>query len=411
MKTIQKTIVAIALVALMALSATSAVQGLTSSPQVIGRGSTTVQPVVTAASLSFPAYWNTLGKGYTMSAGDTVIYAGGSGAAFPGVYHETTPYADVGYMSRNPKVSEWSAPTHSNAQLWSIGAIDSVAIIKSTGNTWLKSQLTSQEVCDIYTNAAYVYCDDLPAGYLVGTAPHEPLVRVIRESTSGTFECFENYFLSPFGKTKLDIVYSTVEDSNPKIYTHMTTYTDRNFAIAFISLGYVETDPAVSKISIDFPGAPATYYAPTQANVVSGGYKAWRNLWTLTAGVPSSVTENMKISTFISYVRLPNPANPSYMGDYSDAPGASFAAQAGYIPTYRADFTGAQTLDDALNPYTTSSGQTQSIPDGVVGISDFFYFAAAYTQYNTNHQLNPYADMNADAAVNISDFFVFAANY
>lgn len=409
MKTIKKSIVAITLVALMAFSAISAVQGLVSSPNVVGRGSTTVAPVVSLAAPTFPAYWNSLGLGTT--GGSVNVNLGGSGQAFPGVYSESTPYSDIGYLSRNPSNAEWTNPSHANAQLWSIGAIDSVAIVKSTGNTWLKTQLTSEQVSDIYTNPAYQYCDDLPAAYLVGTAPHQPLVRVIRETTSGTFECFLNFFLTPFGKTAASVQNPLPFPGNPEVYNYMTTHSNRNNAIAFISLGYVETDPAIAKISIDFPGAPATYYAPTTANVVSGGYKAWRNLWTLTAGIPQAGTADAKTSVLISYLRLPNPSNPGFMGDYSEAPGLSFSEQSGYIPTSRADFTGAPVLKDDLTPYTPLSTQTQGFPDGVVNVYDFLYFTSAYSAYYQSSLLNPYADLNADGAISSSDFFIFNGNY
>jgi hypothetical protein len=153
------------------------------------------------------------------------------------------------------------------------------------------------------------------------------------------------------------------------------------------------------------------YNGPVNLYYPQYPYDASKVIWAVTNRVPSSVTVQNAMSVFIDYLRLPNHYNPSYMGDYKDIPGASFPAEAGYNLTSRADFIGAPTVDANLNPYTTGPSQTQSIPDGVVGVSDFFYFAAAYTQYNTNHQLNPYADMNADGKVTISDFFIFAGNY
>jgi ABC-type phosphate transport system substrate-binding protein len=400
----KKSIVAIALITLMAFSALAAVQGALLNPgQIVTRGSSTVYPVTVALSTPFTAFYPSITSVSAIS--------GGSGDAFPGLFRESTPYADIGSMSRPPTVAEWTAAGHENAQLWAVG-IDSIAIIVGTSNTWLKSDLTPAQIADIYTNNNYVNWNDLPGSYLAGTAPAQPIVRIIRDHTSGTFDCFVNFILKPQGYTDIVSGYQEL-DNNADVYNYMTTNPSRQYAIAFIGMGFLHLG-GLNRLNI-YNSDDGQYYAPTKENVMAGLYKPNRLLWQVTNGIPTTSTNDVAKSVLISYQRLPDPTNPAYMGNYEDSPHDNFIAQEGYINMLRADFTGGPVLDSNLNVFGAAQGlkptQTQGFPDNNVTPADIFYFAYSFGQYSTSGVLNPYADMNADGAINPNDIFIFTANY
>lgn len=56
-------------------------------------------------------------------------------------------------------------------------------------------------------------------------------------------------------------------------------------------------------------------------------------------------------------------------------------------------------------------GQTQTIPNGGVDASDFFYFTDAYILYYSNHIENPYADLTTQGTINGASFLAFLSDY
>jgi hypothetical protein len=72
---------------------------------------------------------------------------------------------------------------------------------------------------------------------------------------------------------------------------------------------------------------------------------------------------------------------------------------------------GVTQIDSNLNTYSPVSTQTQTIPDGKVSGTDFFYFVDAYIAYYANNIYNPYADTTAQGYINGASFFGFVGAY
>jgi hypothetical protein len=291
-------------------------------------GSSTVAPIAEAefagtgtanpSADNFVSYWNSLVSANpswgTSSALDlsTVSIAGlGSGTAFPAL-DGAAGTADVGEMSRPPQDSEWATQCMSNCQIWAVG-IDSVAIVVSPDMTWFPTSLTTLQVAQLFADNApssskgdpltgttgntplYATWDafltaigDSSAVTAAGAAGSQPIQLAVRDPTSGTFDCFNNYFVVPNGyqfeyKTgSPSTVTGTCEmapftycETNAEIITQVenSVYGGAGDYIGFCSLGYALSNPhtgtaagdGVIPLSIAFNMAipPATQTAET----------------------------------------------------------------------------------------------------------------------------------------------------
>ncbi len=421
MKNTTKYLLTLGLMLLMAFSVFSAQGSLVNPSSLSIRGNVNLY-IEDWVCTGFVNHFNSLNLGFSINS---VILNPGDGflpyptSAFEGVYHENQPYTDLGQLSRYPHLSELTNPSHSNAMLWSIGW-DSIAIVISSSNTWLSTELSMAQVADIFCGP-YEYWDSLPTQYLVGNAPHQPICRAIPNLMGGVNNCFEKFFLQPVGKNIYDIAPSCrvfmddqqlgVEASDC-VYWHLSTTFGKEYWIGLMSMGRMiygndcyEPDP-VTPISIWNPSR-GCYYAPTKENWLRG-YLPPLPLTMLTVGVPSILTDDKAKSVLISYLRLPDPMNPEFMGDYCDIQQPNFISYNGYMTTARCDFAGGPVFDAAYNVYTPLPGQTQTFPDNVVSAEDLFYFASAYGDVT---HVNPYIDMNADGIIDADDVFIFVANF
>jgi hypothetical protein len=129
---------------------------------------------------------------------------------------------------------------------------------------------------------------------------------------------------------------------------------------------------------------------------------AWRWLWEVTPGSIPSTGPLLETGVWIAYMRL----HGTTQNGTSD-----FVNDQSYIELDPADMAGGQVIDSNLNAYTPLSGQTQTIPDGVVNFKDITYFVSAYIAYNTKGIYNPYADLNADGKIDFNDIKLFVADY
>ena len=191
-------------------------------------GSSTVLPIAQEASATFPTYWNNLitanpsllGTGNTLAQCtiSTMNIAGlGSGTAFPAILPTTgTATADIGEMSRPPTTGEWGQSNAGTVQIWAVG-VDSVAIVYSADMTWAPTDLTAKQVCQlfestdaagaspIYTTWGQFFTAYTAAGGTLpaGAAAHDsdPINRIVRDPTSGTYDCFNNFFGKQLGNS------------------------------------------------------------------------------------------------------------------------------------------------------------------------------------------------------------------
>ncbi len=198
--------------------------------------------------------------------------------------------------------------------------------------------------------------------------------------------------------------------ANQDIYNALQSHTN---TIGFISLGYLLKLGNMIGISI-YNGNPpsghtAGYYQPTQANVISGTYTAYRWLWEMTPSTIPSSGPNLVTGVWIAYMKLD--ANVVDMNQSGHANNPNFVTANDYMAMPRAAMAGGHVLDSNLGNYTAAAGQTQVVPRLVVDSNDFFYFMDAYIAYYSSHIYNPYADINAQGKIDGNSFLGFMSAY
>ncbi len=255
--------------------------------------------------------WCTLASGYTQAQAYNQLKITavslatlGSGTAIPALAG-TTGTADIGEMSRPPSTAEWQTTGMGSLQQWAIG-VDSVAIVVSPDMTWFPTNLNTLQVAQLFAdnaypghtganegltggapsndltnttyNPLYVTWGDFLAAYYGGAgnipttgamappaaALTEPILRAVRDATSGTYDCFNNYFAKPNGynfehtsqvnttDTPNNVAITTVDGSlemptytydqeNINVFNSVSTgnLAGSSDYIGFLSLGYL----------------------------------------------------------------------------------------------------------------------------------------------------------------------------
>ena len=424
-------------------------------------GSSTVYPIAAEEASQFATYWNKLNGanpswGASNMTSPMSIAGLGSGTALPAL---EAHQADIGEMSRPPQSSsaEWLNANMTTLQIWAVG-IDSVALVLSPDMTWFPTNVTTLQVAQLFYGTSngtvplyntwgafltdyYNTSGGVPPSISSNSTIMNGLInRAVRDPTSGTFDCFNNYFAVPNSfqfEYKVSGVVVGSQEMAPYTYCQeniniYNTVSAGNLAsdsdyIGFISLGYLNTyghmiglniaynsvSPPSSYIAYKQPYVWGPYVTPTKANVIygysgvkgvnaTGQYAAWRWLWEDTPGQIPSTGPLLETGVWIAYMRSAG----TTMNGTSD-----FVNDQSYIELSRADMAGGQVIDANLAPYTPLSGQTQTIPDGVVNGNDFFYFVDAYIHYYSGHIYNPYADLDANGIINGNDFLSFESAY
>ncbi len=371
------------------------------------QGSSTVQPIASEEAIqgNFVAYWNQLcanNPSLEGSAGSAALLSTtsgtnpqitglGSGTAIPALDGSVNT-ADVGEMSRPPSDAEFATGAMTNMQQYAVG-VDSVAIVLSPDMTWFVPYLATQGVTGLttaqiaelfaepvadfgspitnqgittgaagspalYTTWANFFTAQgwtIPAAYT--TDASGTIQRVARDPTSGTFDCFDNYFAIPNNyqfeyksgspstvQGSQEMAAFTYEETNGEVQTQIATGGDNQ--IGFISLGYLlsysttmiglniafnmapppsgqTTSPLIkyygSAGTYSFVGStvnPPTFtnfVQPTDANVIyaysnqkgtaaTGAYEAWRWLWEVTPGPIPSSGPTLAVGVWIAYM-------------------------------------------------------------------------------------------------------------
>ncbi len=284
-------------------------------------GSSTVGPIATEEinQGGFVNYWNTLvsnnvgwGTASALDLNAVSLAQDGSGTAIPALSYATGS-ADLAEMSKPPSSGEWQTKGMDNLQLYAVG-VDSVAIVVDPTMTWFPTSLTTNQVAQLFvdttsgtsngasspvnspqitwadgvtngtqvnqgtqgstgTTAKYVTWGDFLTAYyapnpIPSTVPTSVLTqninRAVRDPTSGTFDCFNNYFAvpngyqfaykaPPAGSADLTSTVTTVQGSQEMApFTYCKENSDiyntvkagnaiGGDYIGFISLGYLQT--------------------------------------------------------------------------------------------------------------------------------------------------------------------------
>lgn|GEM_PF-1807805 len=396
-------------------------------------GSSTIYPISAQAVPAFETYIATLSSPFTATS--VTLNDLGSGVGL-NTLKSTPPTADIAASSRsgvNSGLYDLNYPlpgsTIINPQEFLIG-YDSIAILVPVTNTWL-SQASASEVADLFRASAN---DDLhplyrtwgdwasaqvpPVALPIGVAS-QTIERIGRDVSSGTFDCFNTFFLQPFdynmaynvqtGLTAGNWLPSNYQglNSNADVMTAISQ-TQNQYAIGFVSLGFVQNDlgsfhpNGVIPLKLYNPTTGA-YVTPSVTNVRYGFYvndqatpeTIVRPLCYFMDGIPSANNAEAVKSLWISFIKAHD----------------EFLVTDGYITMNRIDFTGAPSGNP--NP----SVGTQAVPDGIVNIQDLIYFANAWIEYyGPNRLLNPYVDISGpnglpDGKIDFYDLTAFANHW
>jgi len=214
------------------------------------------------------------------------VAGGGSGA---GIKSGGSGEVDIGEASRNIKDTEFLS--YPDLVPFAI-AKDSVAIIVNPQNPLANSLDITME------QAKQIFAGEITNWSQLGGEDHEIEV-FTREEGSGTREVFTTYIMGSeeFAAT------AGVKPSNGEMRAAVAS---NRYAVAYISLGYVDSSVKTAKIG----GAEATV-----DNVLNGQYPITRILWMFTKGMPSELE-----AAFIEFVQ--------------GSEGQGVVKDLGYIPIY-----------------------------------------------------------------------------
>lgn len=340
-------------------------------------GSSTVLPVSQDAETAFESYMS--GLGITV---DVQIAGGGSGVGFSKLA-ANPPTIDVGASSKDPGSAEWTA--NDDLRIWAIG-LDSIAIIVSSTSPIAPyiRELTAQQVSDLFCSTTYTTWGDwnssIPAPYNSWT-----IERVVRDLTSGTHDCFKNFFETPFGRTDANLNNPTIKTNNIDVYNYIVSSEGQD-AIGYIGMGFIHLG-GIKGMWL-YNSAISQYVQPTRDNVIGGTYNIKRWLYYMTNDVPVTTGDDKVKAMWISFVKM----HPEYINNE------------GYIMMYRGDFAG-RASGDTLAPIHPS------LPDAKIDAADTQYYVRAYIAYYSSNQLNPYADFNADGQITATDTQAYVRAY
>ncbi|HVP26293.1 MAG TPA: substrate-binding domain-containing protein [Candidatus Bathyarchaeia archaeon] len=341
-------------------------------------GSTTVLPISNDAAVGFAAWYNTMFAPATTSTPN--VADGGSGQGFTDL---TNGVVDISAASKFPSAANVLALP--NMRIWQIG-VDSVAIIVNNatgqypGN--LVTQLTPKNVSDIF-------CGLITDWHTVNPAipVSTPIHVAVRVSTSGTADCFKNFFLTPFGRSTSNIVANaTVETENQDIWNLMSS-PGGAWYIAYFGMGFLHLG-GVQPISLFYNGQ---YVAPSKAHVLDGSYLPYRFLWYATTNLPT----DPEILAWIAYIR----GNPQWVD------------QEGYIRLPWGDFTNATNVNPTVLGTDACPPQQHNYPDQKVTYEDIVFYCDAFATANTPGYVTPLCDWNGDGMLTFVDTTAFVNSY
>ncbi len=247
-----------------------------SEKNLILNGSTTVFPIAQRVAEEFMK----LHPDINVSVRGT-----GSGNGIAALINGTCDIADASRPMKQSEIDK--AKTNGINPVANVIAKDAIAIVINPKNP--VSEISHEQLKKIYTG-------EITNWKQLG-GPDMKIVPVTRDSSSGTFEIFEEKIL---GKGVEMVSTAVVQGSNQAV---KTTIAKTPGAIGYIGLGYVDS----SIKPLRFDGV-----MPSKATVVDGSYEISRPLFMYTNGTSKAVVQD-----FIDFVMSPE--------------GQSIVEQVGYI--------------------------------------------------------------------------------
>ncbi len=225
------------------------------------KGSTTVLPIAQAAAEEFMDK----NPGINIS-----VQGGGSGVGIASLLDKTTDIAD---SSRNIKNEEKTKAKGSGVNPYeNIIAMDGIAVIVHPSNP--VKNLTREQIKAVYTGKISNWSE------LGGK--NARIVVVSRDSSSGTFESFEELVLNK-EKVRRDALTTASNQAGAQ------TVAQTPGAIAYVGLGYIT--PRVKAVDVD--GVKCT-----KQNVLNKKYALSRPLFMYTNGLPAG-----NVKKFIDFIK------------------------------------------------------------------------------------------------------------
>lgn len=227
------------------------------------KGSTTVLPIAQVAAEEF------MNKNPGISIS---VQGGGSGVGIASLLDGTTDIADASRKIKDTEVQK--ARSKGVEPFENIIAMDGIAVVVHPSNPI--HRLTRDQIRAVYTGRISDWTE------LGGRGSR--IVVISRDTSSGTFEAFEELALSK-DKVRPDAMTTASNQATAQIVAQTPD------AIGYIGFGYVS--PKVKAVEVD--GVPCT-----RANILKGAYTLSRPLFMYTNGSPSG-----SVKKFIDFVLSP----------------------------------------------------------------------------------------------------------
>jgi len=421
--TLRKRMIAVLIAAITVVSMTSVLfttpaRALLSDNTLQLNGSSTVYPISNDAIPGFPAFClaNTGIGGVTVTL---PFPAPGSGTGWADIGGTGGAQSiDVAESSKFPSLQ--NVADLPNATMYPIG-IDSIAIIvHSAGGDPLANyvkRLNQTQIMKIFTGQITNW------DAINSSMPSTSIGVVVRTSTSGTADCFQNFFLTPYKLSTANITHSAIVEpsggGNQGIITFMSTNASSESCIAYVGLGFTDVSPPpnVQPVWVAFDkslGTNTPYVWPSKAHVLDGTWLPYRYLFYATPQVTwmGGKYEDPVVNCWISYVRQNVTIGPT--GPNTN----NWVVENGYIQLYWGDFTNSTNVPLALlggaggaTPNAGCPKNQPNYPDQKVNYDDIVFFADAYIQAHTTGHVNPLCDWNGDGVMNVTDIHAFLDSY
>jgi phosphate transport system substrate-binding protein len=258
---------------------------------IVMEGSTTVLPIAQAAAEAFMGQ----NPGVEIS-----VRGGGSGVGIAALIKGAV---DIANASRNMKPEEIQAATRNNpgrAPKETVVGHDALAIYVHKDNPL--SEITLEQLAQIYVEGGTT-ARWSQLGVKIPGASDDTIVRVSRQSSSGTYEFFRQHVLGEkdFGMGSLDL-----NGSKEVVQLVGSTRT----AIGYSGMGYAT--PAVKVLGVSTKKGERAFL-PTAENTINKSYPMARSLLVYTLGEPQG-----EVKKYVDWI-------------LSDA-GQRILAESGYVP-------------------------------------------------------------------------------
>jgi phosphate transport system substrate-binding protein len=253
MQRVKKIWLAIAIISLVSIPCFSA-------ERVTIKGSTTVLPIAQACAEAF------MDKN---SQADISVQGGGSSVGIAALLDKTTDIADSSRSIKDTEVDK--AIANGVEPKAHVVAMDGIAVVVHPSNS--VSALTKKQIRAIYTGAI--------SNWSQLGGPNEKIVVVSRDTSSGTFEAFNELVLDK-QKVRADAL---MEASNQAVASVVAKTPG---AVGYVGLGF---------ISNELKALIVEGVAPSKETVLTGKYPISRPLFMYTNGKPQGAVKD-----FIDFV-------------------------------------------------------------------------------------------------------------